>query len=521
MKKLFLIILIAFEMFSNKGTSQITFQKKYGTSNNGAILGANDISILQTYDGGYCVAGTISANNGDAYLMKLNSMGDTLWTKTFGGNFDEFIFSLEQTSDSGFVLAGYTRSFSMGNSDAYVIRTNANGTLLWSKNYGGFDWEYFTSIRQISSNRLIACGNTSTFGSGTGDIYLVEMDLSGNIVWTKTLGGTGLDGGNSIQKTFDNGFIITGSTSSFTATSGRIYLVKTDSSGNSMWGKIFGGVLGEAGFCVRQCADSGFIVTGYTNSFGAGGQDAFLLKTNINGNLQWMKTYGGVWEDMGYSVEQTDDGGFIFTGRTQSFGPDSGIARNIYLVKTTAMGDTLWTRTYGSVINNGYSVKQVNDGGYIIASSPTRMNVIRTDSLGHTAGCNEYTTNTIINSVSPIILTGVNTSSGGSANSAATLTRYTSITVNTECMSTGIENMVAESNKTNIYPNPFANQINIATGNNELSEVIVYDIASRKLLQQNFTSTITLNTEQLAKGIYIYEVRNKNGVIKKGKVIKE
>ena len=502
-------------MLINKGNAQVTFQKSFGSTLGNAYIGTNDVSVLQTYDGGYCLGGTINANNGDIFLLKLNSIGDTLWTKTFGGNFDDILFSVAQTFDSGFILAGQTRSFSTGITDAYLIRTDASGNLVWSKNYGGFDSEWFSSIQQTDDSGFIACGSTFTFGSGIQDIYLVKIDPFGNIKWTKTIGGSGWDRASSIQQTFDKGFIITGSTTSFTAASGRIYLVKTDKNGSLVWSNILGGVMGEGGHCVRQCKDSSFVVTGYTNSFGAGAQDVFLLKTDESGNLQWMKTYGGVWEDIGYHVEQTSENGFIVTGRTQSFGSGSGV----YLLKTNAIGDTLWTRAYGNIISNGYCVKQSNDGGYIIASNPNTLNAIKTDSFGH-VGCNEYNTNTIINSISPVQLTGALTGSGGIANNAATITRYTPVTFGALCLATNIGDAFIEPNKINVYPNPFADRLTFTSSKNEQATIILFDIFFRQILQQTFTNSTTINTEHLADGIYFYELRNSNLIIANGKAIK-
>lgn len=516
MKKILLLALILI-LVSLEDFAQITFQKSYGISYGAGNAGTNEVCIMQTYDGGYCLAGTINANNGDAYLMKLNASGDTLWTKTFGGNFDDVIYYALQTPDSGFLLAGQTRSFSMGQSDAYLIKTNKNGNLIWSKNYGGFDFDWFNSIQPTNDGNFIACGTTFTFGAGIEDVYLVKINPSGNILWTKTLGGSSWERGTFAEQTFDGGFIITGYTKSFTAASGQIYLLKTDSLGLPIWSKIFGGVMGEEAYCVKQCSDSGYIVTGYTNSFGTGGQEVFLIKTSPSGNLTWMKTYGGAVSDQGYSLEQTSDNGFIIFGRSSSFGTGS---MSDYLIKTNSTGNVLWSKVYPTVICNGHSVHQTNDGGYIIASNPNSFNVIKTDSLGN-IGCNEINASTIVNTVSPVILSGVSTGSGGVANNSATIARYTSITIDTLCFSTSIIDNFPKIEQIKINPNPFTDKLNFSTNENNQMELIIYDIASRKIVQQKFTNSVTLNTEQLAKGIYVYEVRDRNGLCKKGKVVKD
>jgi hypothetical protein len=501
----------------------ITFQKSYGSTYSAAILGTNEVSVQQTLDGGYIVGGTISANNGDIYLMKINASGDTLWTKTFGGNLDDVLYSVRQTSDSGYIIVGQTRSFSQGNSDAYVLKTDANGNLMWSKNYGGFDWDFFSSAQQTNDNGFILCGTTFSFGSGIMNIYLVKIDLSGNFLWMKTLGGDNREYGTFIQQTSDHGFIITGSTKSFTAISGRIYLVKTDSLGNPLWSKIFGGVIGEAGNCVKQCSDGGYIITGYTNSFGAGGQDVFLVKTDLSGNLQWMKTYGGAWIDEGYYVEQTTDSGFIVTGRTQSFGPQGSGAggTNIYLLKTDANGDTLWTKTYGSVINNGYCVKQTNDGGYVIASNPTSINLIKTDSKGN-SGCNQYSTNTITNNVSPMTLTGCLTNSGGNSYNAATITRHAPISINTLCSGSNDVNDLVYKNEISIYPNPFSSGTTIKiSGNYEKFSFTIYNLWGQSVKQiRNITDGSTsLSRDALPSGLYFIHLMQDDKIVATDKLV--
>lgn len=429
MKKLILISVMLFLVVLSKVNAQATFQSSFDTTFQNGFISTNEVSVLQTFDGDYCIGGSISKNNGDIYLMKLNSLGDTLWTRTFGGDLADVLYSVEQTLDSGFILAGQTRSFGMGNTDAYLIRTDARGNLIWSKTYGGVDFDWFSCIQRTEDNGFIACGSTS------GIFYLTKIDLDGNILWTKSIAAGSW--ASSIQQTFDKGYIITGY-----AVVGdyHICLVKTDSVGNVVWSKISASSLGEGGQCVKQCSDSSYVITGYTNDFGAGAQDAFLLKVDTSGNFKWMKTYGGIWEDIGYHLEQTSDNGFVISGRTESFGPNIGTARNVYLVKTNPIGDVMWTKAYGSVINNGYCVKQTIDNGYIVVSNPSTLQVIKTDSLGHTGGCNEYNTNTIESSVSPALVSrSTFNGSVGISNNANTITGQSLITMKTVCPATTVD----------------------------------------------------------------------------------
>ena len=183
--------------------------------------------------------------------------------------------------------------------------------------------------------------------------------------WIRIFGGTYQDVGYSVQKTSDGGYTVAGYTRSFGAGGYDVYIVKTDSSGDTIWTRTYGGVGEDYGYSIQQTMDGGYIITGYTNSFGVGWDDVYLIKTDSTGDTLWTRTYGGTYFDLGNSVQQTQDGGYIIVGNTNSFGN-----ADIYIIKTNASGDTLWTRTYGGTnFDFGYSVQQATDGGYIVAGS--------------------------------------------------------------------------------------------------------------------------------------------------------
>jgi len=290
---------------------------------------------------------------------------DTLWTKTYGGNNEEEGYGVYQTSDGGYILTGETYSYSAGQADVYLVKTNIDGDTLWTKHYGGIQIDYGYSVKETIDGGYIVTGFTSSFGLGGYNFYLIKTDNNGDTLWTKTYGGQDNDYAYEVHQTLDNGFIIVGETVSY-GNGSQVLLVKTDVSGDTLWTKTYGGSGNEQGYSVKQTTDGGYIITGGTTSYGYGNTDVWLIKTNSNGDTLWTKTFGGTMGDFGRSVQLTNDNGFIIAGYTNSLGPET---YDYYLVKTNANGDTLWTHTYGNPYVNDYgrSVHQTDDDGYIIS----------------------------------------------------------------------------------------------------------------------------------------------------------
>ncbi|MCK4395869.1 T9SS type A sorting domain-containing protein [candidate division WOR-3 bacterium] len=309
---------------------------------------------------------------------------DTLWTRTYGGAEGDVGYSVQQTTDGGYIIAGYTYSFGAGESDCYLIKTNADGDTVWTKTYGGIHWDYAYSVRQTSDGGYIIAGFSTSFGAGFRDAYLIKADENGDTIWTRTYGGTEYDEVNEVQQTSDGGYIIVGITLSFGAGGGDVYLIKTDSNGDTIWTKTYGGAEGDAGNSVQQTSDGGYIIAGITLSFGAGNGDVYLIKTDEIGDTIWTKTYGGIHLDIAYSVRQTSDGGYIILGITHPTGLEMG---DVYLIKTDANGDSVWAKIYEhDGYDYAYSVQQTSDNGYIFVCNLNYVdiNLTRTDENGDT-----------------------------------------------------------------------------------------------------------------------------------------
>ncbi|MCD4701636.1 MAG: hypothetical protein K8S24_07245, partial [Candidatus Aegiribacteria sp.] len=294
----------------------------------------------------------------------LNALSpDIAWAKTFGGTEYDLAYSVQQTTDGGYIVAGYTESYGAGDYDVYLVKTDSSGDTLWTKTFGGYDYDPGFSVQQTTDGGYIVAGSTNSFGAGNSDVYLIKTNSSGDSIWTNTFGGTGYDRGYSVRQTTDGGYIVTGSTSSYGAGGADVYLIRTDSDGDTLWTKTFGGYEWEYGFSVQQTSDEGYIVTGFTDSYSPGWDDVYLIKTDSSGNTLWTKTFGGTNHDVGYSVQQTTDGGYIISGSTESYGAGG---EDVYLIKTDSSGNTIWTQIFGGTqYDCGCSVQQTTDGGYI------------------------------------------------------------------------------------------------------------------------------------------------------------
>ncbi len=195
----------------------------------------NGEDVLQTNDGGYLVVGEAFSNISgiNVGIFKTNNAGDTLWTKVYGGVGDEYVYSVTQTNDQGFIIVGQTNSYGAGATDVYVLKLDSMGVLEWTKTYGGTQDESGSTIQQTADGGYIICGSTASFGAGSWDVYLIKINASGIPAWSKTYGGTGLDYGMSLKITPDGGFIIAGFNSTFGAGARDFYIIKTDANGKS------------------------------------------------------------------------------------------------------------------------------------------------------------------------------------------------------------------------------------------------------------------------------------------------
>ncbi len=299
--------------------------------------------IQPTSDGGYIIIGrtNIADPSFDCYLVKIDQNGDTLWTRIYGTiNTDEEGIAGKQTSDGGYIIAGVTCEYDM-TGDLCLIKTDANGDTIWTRHYGSNSMDYGNSVQEIGGGgSYIITGVTEAYADD--DVYLVRTDQYGDTVWTRTYGTTNtFDFGQSVVQTPDSGYIIAGWTAPASWVNANVYLVRTDANGDTVWTRKYGGPDDDYAQYIQTTADDQYIITGFTYSYGAGACDVYLIKINGNGDTIWTATFGGSSYDAGLSLAQTTDGGYIITGFTDSY----GIGGDVYVVKTRP--DTL------SIADNG------------------------------------------------------------------------------------------------------------------------------------------------------------------------
>jgi uncharacterized delta-60 repeat protein/prepilin-type N-terminal cleavage/methylation domain-containing protein len=333
-------------------------------------------SITQTSDGGYVVVGdtdSYGAGNTDIFIAKYTSDGTLSWSKTWGGTGADEVGSMIQTSDSGYAVTGWTYSYGAGGYDAFIAKYTSDGTLSWSKTWGGTGNDYVNSIIQTSDGSYVVTGYTSSYGAGSYDAFIAKYTSSGTLSWSKTWGGTGNDRANSIIQTSDGSYAVAGYTDSYGAGSNDAFIAKYTSDGTLSWSKTWGGTGNDYVNSIIQTSDGSYAVAGYTDSYGAGSLDSFIAKYTSDGTLSWSKTWGGTDSDYAKSIIQTSDGGYTIAGGNYSYGVGGGDA---FIAKYTSDGTLSWSKTWGGT-GNDYtnSIIRTSDGGYAVTGWTTSYGV--------------------------------------------------------------------------------------------------------------------------------------------------
>jgi hypothetical protein len=285
---------------------------------------------------------------------------------TIGGRSADSAWDAVRTSDGGYAISGDTRSFGEGGTDIYLVKTDANGVLQWTRAFGGIKDDHGLSIDNSWNHGYIIAGFTNSFGEPGSDMYLMEINAQGEKLWENTVGGGAFCAAYSIKKTSDSNYITAGYTSEGEHT--FAWLVKVNKKGEKIWDKTFGGKGWNIFYSVLPLKTGGYLATGYTSLTNGAKSSVYLVKTRADGKTVWERTFGGIRENRGYYAIQTDDGGYLITAKTTSF-ISKGVGWDIYIIKTDGNGREQWHRFITAAdIDVGKTIAPVKDG-YIITGT--------------------------------------------------------------------------------------------------------------------------------------------------------
>jgi len=508
MKKILLSASALVLLFTNFSHAQISFAcLSFGGS---ATDQCN--MIIQTADSGFAEAGNTSSFGAvaiDFCLTKLDKDGNLQWTHRLSGNMDDVLTSIEQTTDGGYLLGGFTTSATSFDDDFFMAKLDSGGNLVWDKIVGGSNFDFAQSVHQTFDKGYVLAGRSNPSGFIYYDVFIVKFDSSLNLQWSKAIGGTADDRANAMQQTADSGYVLAGETSSFGAGANDVYVVKLDSVGNLQWAEAIGGSLNDVGNSIKQTSDGGYIVAGNSSSF-AQGDDYYVVKLDGSGNIEWTRTIGGTASDIATDVQQTPDGGYIVAGYSRSF----GIFRVSCLAKLDEDGNLEWTSAAGALDDDfAYSLDQTLDGGFVVGGL-SQVNgtfndfmLTKFDATG--------------NSCCPAIAV-ITTDSGGIAISGGVLADVSSTIKSYTWTDTLVENTltaycivthsneVTLKNRIEIFPNPADDQFTISLGQTiDHGVVQLYNVMGEKILEEEFSneSTHEVNVFNISTGIYLLKLQ--------------
>ncbi|WP_262149388.1 T9SS type A sorting domain-containing protein [Chryseobacterium foetidum] len=498
--KISTFLFILFFLTAKSQAPNIQWQKAFGGSLNDAAY-----SVAQTPDGGYIIAGTtnstqgnitVSHGNDDFWVVKTDGSGNLQWQKSFGGTGSEQARSVITTADGGYIVAGFTSSnnghitYNRGSNDYWVIKLDSTGNLQWQKTYGGGGNDMANSICQTSDGGYIIAGASNSVSGditnpkGDNDYWIVKTDALGNLLWQKSLGGDNNDKATEIKQTKDGGYIVAGDSSSSigdysTPTFGfsDFWIVKISSTGNIIWEKRYGGSQNDFAHSVKPTSDDGFIVAGNTFSVNGhisgsiGPSDAWLIKLDQSGNLQWEKSLGGQTYDAAKSVIQTSDGGYLIAGDSAATnGIPSGNNGTIdfYVVKLNSTGNVMWHKCLGGDNTDfGMQIIQTSDGGAVIVGE------------AHTFNNGQVT--------------------GSFGGKDFWMVKLTTVLSTAE---------VSDKSKISVYPNPVKDFLHLENLPKK-SLITISDISGRKTMSEKSADSKTvIDVSDYSSGIYMLQIEN-------------
>lgn len=469
-----------------------------------------------TTDGGSIVVGyyNIPGTGERCLISKIDSNGNIEWEKKYGGLiYQDYAYSVIQTS-GGYLFAGVNKSASgdiIGNHgfswDAWVVKVNNLGNLVWQKSLGGTASEEANSIVQTTDGGYIIAGYTLSNdfdvsgNHGNRDYWVVKLNAVGDIEWQKTLGGTGTDTANSIQQTSDGGYIVAGQSDS---TDGDVlsnigstdfWIVKLNNSGNIQWQQNFGTTGVDVSPNIIQTSDGGYVMVGFSDILVGSSYipHCNTIKINANGILEWQRVIetNYYYYDTSYKIIQTTDNGYAIVGSTVSGDTNSNSLRNygginIWFLKLNSSGITQEQRSYGGSSNDfGRSIQQDSSGNYIISGY--------TSSNNYLVNCNHSQLYSFDGWI---------------------------FKINSNLLDTNEINL---SKKIKIFPNPAIAEINVVFDSSFSNKIYsIYDGIGRNVQNGKLSNeNSSINILNLSKGIYILKIKGENDLSENFKFLKK
>lgn len=347
--------------------AQTYFQKTFNMP-----LDQEGQDVLPTPDGGYLIVGYTNTSilyDCDLMIIKTDALGNQLWTKTYGGSKPDFPYHMLETNDGNYFLVGYSQSYGGGDMDILLQKIDPAGNQIWIKTYGGFGNDYARDITATTDGNYMIVGSSNSQSTTGQNANLIKIDPAGNVIWDKKYGGSANDHGCIVKQCSDGGYIMLGQTFSYGVGNGDAWLVKTNSNGDTTWTKTFGGSQNDEGISLTINSDDSFTFVIRDSSNAGNDIDTRVVKTSPTGSMLWSKTYGGNKKDTPKMIQRTSDGGYVIAAISRSFG---WINPDMWIVKLNSVGDSTWTRHYGGSNNEHcYVVRELTDGSYIAVGKST------------------------------------------------------------------------------------------------------------------------------------------------------
>ena len=464
--------------------AQITFERAYG----GQFYDAGS-EVLQLAGQGFLIIGTtrsISNDTTDAWLIRTDAHGDTLWTHTYGGDDFDSGVSMVRATDGGYILAVASKSIRPDDYQIYLVKIDEQGEAQWTRSHGGPEYEYVHSIAATRDGGYIVFSYTMSYGAGSRDFYLMKVNQSGDSLWAHTYGGADFDLGSSVQQTADGGYILCGSTNSFQDPDGDVYLVRTDASGDTLWTRSYGEAGYDHGYHVLVTKDGGFLVAGLTESLGEAFNNGLLIKTDAHGVVQWTAVYGGELRNYFDHAIQLASGDIVAVGSGhKSVDGDY----DALIVRFDSDGNEVWTRYFGGDAYDRFNcLAETSDGGFVCVGNSESFGVEVDDQL--------YLVKTDGNGM----ITGLDQEALRPAS----------------CL--------LHQN----YPNPFNPEttINYALPRSMPVSLIITDALGREVARlaemaymQAGTHSVLFNAEGIPSGVYLYRLETENAVLVRKMVV--